>query len=151
MLTDNPSIFCEFCDVQLIKKMDDIHIFGKEANGATRFVSPSCGRVYDPTNLEDKINSLKHGEKGQTIRSGSDSSNTSGEGVPFAEVFSTTTTAETDKKDSSLSGTQLNRSLQSINDPEPNEEANLRSQNMRMLKTTTEYPESSRKVVTTYD
>jgi hypothetical protein len=71
--------------------------------------------------------------------------------VPFAEVFSTTTSAAaTDKKDS-LSGTKVNRSLQTINDPDPNEEANLRSQNMRMLKTTTEYPESGKKVVKTYD
>jgi hypothetical protein len=42
--------------------------------------------------------------------------------------------------------------LQSINDPDgPNEEANLRSQNMRILKTETTYPESGRKIVKTYD
>jgi hypothetical protein len=41
---------------------------------------------------------------------------------------------------------------QSINDPDgPNEEANLRGQNMRILKTETTYPESGRKVVKTYD
>jgi len=43
------------------------------------------------------------GEKGQTIRSNSSSS---GEGVPFAEMFSTTTDKD------SLRGTQLTRSLQ---------------------------------------
>jgi hypothetical protein len=52
----------------------------------------------------------------------------------------------------SLSGTRVNRSLQqTINDPDPNEEANLRSQNMRILRTETTYPESGRKVVKTYD
>jgi hypothetical protein len=49
-------------------------------------------------------------------------------------------------------GTQVSRSLQSINDPDgPNEEANLRSQNMRILKSETTYPESGRKVVKTFD
>jgi hypothetical protein len=54
-------------------------------------------------------------------------------------------------------GTQVSRSLslllsQSINDPDrPNEEANLRSQNMRILKTETTYPESGRKVVKAFD
>jgi len=50
----------------------------------------------------------------------------------FAEVINT---PATDKKDS-LRGTQLTRSLQNVNDTDgPNEEANLRSQNMRILKT----------------
>jgi len=90
------------------------------------------------------MNNLKRGEKGQTIRSNSSSS---GEGVPFAEVFNTTK-----DKDSALKGTQLNRSLQSISDPDgPNEEANLRSQNMRITKTTIEYPESKRVVTKFYD
>ena len=86
------------------------------------------------------MNNLKRGEKGQTIRSNNSSSSSSvgGEGVPFAEVFSTNAA---DKKDS-LRGTQLTRSLQqNISDPDgPNEEANLRSQNMRITKTTIEYP-----------
>ena len=53
-----------------------------------------------------------------------------------------------DKKDS-LWRTQLTRSLEStINDADDsNEEANLRSRNMRILKTTTEYPESGLQVV----
>jgi len=51
----------------------------------------------------------------------------------------------------SLRGTQLNGTLQNVNDPDPNEEANLRGQNIRILKTATEYPESKRVVTKTYD
>jgi hypothetical protein len=52
-----------------------------------------------------------------------------------------------------LRGTQLNRSLQqNVNDPDgPDEEANLRDQNIIMKKTITEYPENGRTVVSTYD
>jgi hypothetical protein len=46
---------------------------------------------------------------------------------------------------------KLNGSLQNLNDPDPNEEANLRGQNMRIKKTITKYPESGRTVVRTYD
>jgi hypothetical protein len=118
--------------------MDVIDIFGKEAGGLTRFICPRCGKIKDPLNFEDSMNSLKRGEKGQTIRSSSNNRSSSSSG----EVFSTTTT---------IRGTELNRSLQTINDPDLNEEANLRNQNMRMLRTETNYPESGRKVVKTYD
>jgi hypothetical protein len=66
-------------------------------------------------------------------------------------MFSTNVAA--DKKRDSLRGTQLNRSLQqNLNDPDgPNEEANLRGQNMRIKKTITGYPESGQTVVKTYD
>jgi hypothetical protein len=113
------------------------------------------GRLHTKFNQEqygskDYVNSST--QKSMGIDWGFGSSKTAFVVTEFIdEVFSTTTTAETDKKDSSLNGTQLNRSLQSVIDPEPNEEANLSSQNMRMLKTTTEHPESDRKVVTTYD
>jgi hypothetical protein len=52
-----------------------------------------------------------------------------------------------------LRGTQFNRSLQSVSDPDgPNVEAKLIGQNMTIKKTiTTEYPESGRTVVKTYD
>jgi hypothetical protein len=147
---NSPNLFCDYCSInnQLIKKLSDIKLFGKEAEGATRFICPSCGTVYDPMNLEDRMNNLKRGEKGQTIRSNNSSS--SGEGVPYAEMFSTNVAA--DNKDN-LRGTQINRSLQNLNDdPDgPNEEANLRSQNMIIKKTITEYPESGRTVVKTYD
>jgi hypothetical protein len=65
--------------------------------------------------------------------SNNNSSSSVGEGVPFAEIFSTNNTATLYSDKDSLRGTQLNRSLQqqNINDPDgPNEEANLRSQNM---------------------
>ena len=41
-------IFCEFCDVPLIKKMDDIKLLGtKDAGTAvnTRFICPRCGSI----------------------------------------------------------------------------------------------------------
>jgi hypothetical protein len=98
-------------------------------------------------NLEDRINSLKRGEKGQTIRSNNSSSGGVDEGVPLAEMFSTNIAAD------NLRGTQINRSLQqNVNDPDgPDEEANLRDQNIIMKKTITEYPENGRTVVSTYD
>jgi hypothetical protein len=71
------------------------------------------------------------------------STNSMEDGNAFAEVINT---PAADKKDC-LRGTQLTRSLQNVNDLDgPNEEANLRSQNMRITKTTTEYPESKRVV-----
>jgi hypothetical protein len=113
-----------------------------------------------------QFNKLKHAEWGQTIRSSSSSAGGgSEEGRPFAEMFNSNNTI-TDDKDSlrnnnnnnNNKGTRVSRSLsllssqQSINDPDgPNEEANLRSQNMRILKTETTYPESGRKVVKTFD
>ena len=71
---DSPNIICKYCDVPLIKKMDDIHLFGKEAGGATRFICPRCGTIKDPLKLEDNINRMKRGEKGQTIRSNNSNS-----------------------------------------------------------------------------
>jgi hypothetical protein len=134
---DEDNLLCDHCDVKLIEKKDDVAHLGYSKN---RWICPSCGRIKDPLRLEDGMNNLKRQEKGQTIRGSS-----VGEGVPFAEVFSTTTDKD------SLRGTQLSRTLQNVNDPEPNEEANLRGQGYVLKKTTTEYPASGRKVVKTFD
>ena len=45
---------------------------------------------------------------------------------------------------------QQNNNNNIVNDPDPNEETNLRSQNMIIKKTTTEYPESKRVVTKMY-
>jgi hypothetical protein len=142
---------CEFCDVPLIKKMDD-------PGNNKRYICPRCTNIQDPLNV-DEFNKIKHAERGQTIRSSSSSAAAGGseEGRPFAEMFNSNNTITTENDKGSLrnnnKGTQVSRSLfQSINDPDgPNEEANLRSQNMRILKTETTYPESGRKIVKTYD
>jgi hypothetical protein len=147
---------CEFCDVPLIKKMDD-------PGDSKRYICPRCANIQDPLKV-DEFNTIKHAERGQTIRSSSAAGGGGGneEGRPFAEMFNSnnTITTENDKEDSlrNNKGTQVSRSFsllssqQSINDPDgPNEEANMRSQNMRILKTETTYPESGRKVVKTFD
>jgi hypothetical protein len=137
---------CEFCDVPLIKKMDD-------PGDNKRYICPSCANIQDPLNV-DEFNKIKHAEQGQTIRSSSSSSSPH-EGRPFIETFDRSATNDKDSLRNNNKGTQVSRSLlssQSINDPDgPNEEANLRSQNMRILKTETTYPESGRKVVKTFD
>jgi hypothetical protein len=137
---------CEFCDVPLIKKMDD-------PGDNKRYICPRCTNIQDPLKV-DEFNKIKHAERGQTIRSSSSSSSPH-EGRPFIETFDRSATNDKDSLRNNNKGTQVSRSLlssQSINDPDgPNEEANLRSQNMRILKTETTYPESGRKVVKTFD
>jgi hypothetical protein len=150
---NNPNLFCEYCSVKLIKKMDDIKLLNTEEKNV-QLICPHCGNFKDPLNLDGGLDKLRRSEKGQTIRSNNNSSSSSdgvGEGIPFAEMFSTNNTATTGGDNNNNKGTLLNRSLQNVNDPEPNEEANLRGQNMRIVKTTTEYPESGRRVVKTFD
>ena len=136
--------------------MDDIKLLGtKDAGTAvnTRFICPKCGNIRDPLRLGD-LENVKHAEKGQTIRSSSSAGGGSEEGRPFAEMFNTSNTS-TDDKGSLRKGTQLSRALSQTdiinNDPEPNEDSIMRSQNMRILRTETTYPESGRKVVKTFD
>jgi hypothetical protein len=94
----------------LIKKTDDIHLSGKEAEGATRFICPRYGTIKDPLNL-DNINRMKGGEH-------------------------------------SLTKERYNHHRLVTH---PNEEANLRGQSMKIIKTINEYPESGTKVVKTFD
>jgi hypothetical protein len=61
------SYLCDFCNVTLIKKMDD--------PDNKRYICPGCGNIKDPLNVEDKFNSIKHQERGQTIRSSSSGGN----------------------------------------------------------------------------
>jgi hypothetical protein len=146
-------IFCEFCDVPLIKKMDDIKLLGTQDAGSaanTRYICARCGNIKDPLKLAD-FDNLKRGERGQTIRSSSSSS--SSDDSPFVEMFNNSITPSADDKDSLRlrKGTQLSRSLSKTDIIiEPNEEENMRSQNMRILRTETTYPESGRKVVKTF-
>jgi hypothetical protein len=78
--------------------------------------------------------------------------------MPFAEMFnSNNTSTNNEKGPRMLKGTQVSRALSqtdiinSNDDPEPNEEENMRGQNMKILRTETTYPESGRKVVKTFD
>jgi hypothetical protein len=98
------SYLCDFCNVTLIKSL----------------------------NVEDKFNSIKHQERGQTIRSSSSGGNNN-EGTPFVEII------RSNNKDSSLKGTQVSRSLlqqnnNNFNDLEPNEDAILRGQGYKILR-----------------
>jgi hypothetical protein len=69
-------------------------------------------------------------------------------------MFNSNNTSTYDK--GSLKGTQLSRALQKTDvlnndDLEPNEDSIMRGQNMRILRTETTCPESSRRIVKTYD
>src|SRR5206468_6103301 len=97
---DGSPYLCRFCDVALIRKMDD-------PGDKKRFICPRCANIEDPLKV-DEFNKIKHSERGQTIRSSSSSS--SSEDRPFAEMFNSNTT--TDDKEGSLKGTQLSRALQ---------------------------------------
>jgi hypothetical protein len=102
---------CEFCDVPLIKKMDD-------PGDSKRYICPRCANIQDPLNV-DEFNEIKHAERGQTIRSNNSAAGNE-EGRPFAEMFNSNNTKTSDDKDSLRNkGTQVSISLlQSINDPD---------------------------------
>jgi hypothetical protein len=98
--------------------MDDIELFGIYAGGVTRFICPKCGTNKDPLKIEDNINNIKRGEKGQTIRSSTGGNNN--EDRPFVEMFnSATPTTKEEENSVSLKGIQVNRSLLNTNDLEP--------------------------------
>lgn len=115
---------CEFCDVPLIEKKDDITFLG---SGNKRYICPRCGNTSDL--IAGGISRIKAAEAPHTVV---------GDNILESTITPQMEVIENSRNINKIKGTLFVREVNEIDqlDPEPREEEELRAQGAKILKKT---------------
>jgi hypothetical protein len=129
---------CEFCDVPLIEKRDDITYLG---TGNHRYICPRCAATSDLT--PDGISRIKAAEAPHVIV---------GDDIQDSTITPQIELVENSRNINKTRGTLFMRDVNDIDslDPEPREEEELRAQGAKILKKTIKRADG-RSISVTYD
>jgi hypothetical protein len=86
---NDDNYICEFCNVALIEKLDDVAHLGYQYN---RLICERCGYIVD-TKKEGDTSNVKHAESIRTLTSDSMSN------TPYIECIGTTSDSDFEKED----------------------------------------------------